>query len=692
MEHTILIVEDSRTQAEHLGLLLQGEGYRVERVTNGREALERISVSPPDLVISDVVMPEMDGYDLCRAVKTSRRTKAIPFVLLTSRAAPADIIKGLEHGADNFIAKPFEDEYLLERLRRILEHLDFRRKGTLEVQVNLKVGERELAVSADKQQIFELLFSTFEDLAALNTRLEASQRQIEEHARTLEARVEERTRDLAHLFNSVPIGLGRIMPDGTIVDANPALVRMLGYPDRRALLSTNACDICANPTDYLVWADRLEREETIVGDPRQFRRRDGAVIWLSRSARVLRDSAGRAVSYEIAVEDITERRRVEEELARQRAAAVQNEKLAAMGQLLAGVAHELNNPLAVVIGQAHLLAAALGPTPQADRVKKIVDAAQRCGRIVRNFLALARQHPPERQPTRLNDVVREAVELLAYSLRVDTVEVALELADDLPTLWADPHQLHQVVVNLVTNAHHAVRTSAGARRITLATRHDHAAGRVVLVVADTGHGIAAENLSRIFEPFFTTKPLGEGTGLGLAMLNGIVEEHGGSIGVESEPGRGTSFTVGIPVVVAPETVPGRDERPTPRIVPGARMLVADDEPSITSMLAEIFEPVGFKVDAVSDGRAALEKLDAGTYDFMICDLRMPRLDGRHVYREVERRHPHMARRLLFLTGDALSGDLRDFLEQVGVPAVSKPFLPDDVLRAVANQLGGEGPR
>ena len=692
MERTILVVEDSRTQAERLGLLLEGEGYRVERAANGREALERIGVSPPDLVISDVVMPEMDGYDLCRRVKTSRRTKTIPFVLLTSRASPSDIIRGLESGADNFIPKPFEDVYLLERVRRIFEHLDLRRKGTLEVEVNLKVGERELVLSADKQQIIELLFSTFEDLAVLNSRLEASQRQIEEHARTLEARVEERTRELAHLFNSVPIGLGRIAPDGTILDANPTLVQMLGYSDRGDLLSTNARDLYADPAGRSFWMERLEREETIVGEAMQFRRRDGAVIWVRRNARVLRDSGGRPVSYEVAFEDITERRRVGEELARQRAAAFQNEKLAAMGQLLAGVAHELNNPLSVVIGQAHLLSAALGTTPQAERVKKVVDAAQRCGRIVKNFLALARQHPPARQPTRLNDVVREAIELLAYPLRVDTVEVALELADDLPTLWADPHQLHQVVVNLVTNAHHAVRASAEPRRITLASRHDRASGRVGLVVADTGYGIAPENLARIFEPFFTTKPLGEGTGLGLAMLKGIVEEHGGSITVDSEPGRGTSFTIEIPVVSPPETAIGPDELQAPRIAPGTRILVVDDEPSIASLLADILESAGFQVDTESNGKAALERLDSAPYDLVICDLRMPGLDGRHVYREVERRYPHMARRFLFLTGDALSGDLREFLEQVGVPAVSKPFLAEEVLRAIASQLGGEGPR
>ena len=173
-------------------------------------------------------------------------------------------------------------------------------------------------------------------------------------------------------------------------------------------------------------------------------------------------------------------------------------------------------------------------------------------RIVRNFLALARQHPFERQLTRLNQIVQEAVELLAYPLRVDNVEVHLDLADDLPKLWADPHQLHQVIVNLITNARHAMHGSTSARQLTIRTRFKAADSRVLLEVADTGPDIPPGGPGRhIFEPFFTTKPVGQGTGLGLPLCQGIVEGHGGTIQVDSRLGEGAVLTIDLPVIAPP---------------------------------------------------------------------------------------------------------------------------------------------
>jgi signal transduction histidine kinase/CheY-like chemotaxis protein len=198
MTQRILVVEDSPTQAERVRLLLEEAGYRVELAANGREGLEKLQSAPPDLIISDVVMPEMDGYAFCHAVKTAHETRRIPFVLLTERRTPLDILKGLERGADNFITKPFEDEYLLERVRRIFEHLALRKKGQLEVEVAVRVGDRQMVISTDKQQIIELLFANFEEICQLNDQLTESQKSLEEYARNLETKVQERTQLLRH--------------------------------------------------------------------------------------------------------------------------------------------------------------------------------------------------------------------------------------------------------------------------------------------------------------------------------------------------------------------------------------------------------------------------------------------------------------------------------------------------------------
>ncbi|MBI4240403.1 MAG: GAF domain-containing protein [Candidatus Rokubacteria bacterium] len=375
-----------------------------------------------------------------------------------------------------------------------------------------------------------------------------------------------------------------------------------------------------------------------------------------------------------------------EELQRSQAQLLQTEKLAAMGSLLAGVAHELNNPLSVVLGLASFLRQAVKDGPLAEPKGDIAEAAERCARIVTNFLALARRQPPERRKVQLNRVCEEAVELLAYSLRVDNVELTLELAEDLPTLWADPHQLHQVLVNLMTNAHHAMRESPPPRRLTLTTRHDPAQARICLQVVDTGPGIPPEIQRRIFEPFFTTKPLGQGTGLGLSICHGIVESHGGSIRLESQPGQGAVFVVDLPVVAPPT---GEQEAGVPEAEVPIReksILVVDDEPMVAGMLATLLSLDGHHVDTARGGAAALEKLQQQGYDLIMSDMKMPELDGPGLYRAVERQYPALCQRFIFLTGDTLGPETRAFLEQTGAPTLVKPFVLAEVQRVVRQAL------
>ena len=367
---------------------------------------------------------------------------------------------------------------------------------------------------------------------------------------------------------------------------------------------------------------------------------------------------------------------------------LQSEKLAAMGSLLAGVAHELNNPLSVVLGQAALLQQMAGEGPMASRAAKIAKAAERCARIVKNFLALARQQPMERQTVSLNRVAEEAVELLAYSLRVDSVETILQLAPDLPDIWADPHQLHQIVVNLVSNAHQAMRAIETSRRITLSTRRDPASGRVQLEVADTGPGIPEDVQRRIFEPFFTTKPVGQGTGLGLSLCQGIVERHGGVIRVASRPGHGASFFVQLPIDLRqPEGVEtARTGLPSP--ISERTVLIVDDDRDVAETLSDVLRLDGHHAEIVANGTLALEKLRDGRYDLILSDVRMPELDGPRFYTHLERRHPTFLRRVAFLTGDTLSPETTAFLERTRVPTMAKPFTLEQVrqvLQLVAHE-------
>jgi signal transduction histidine kinase len=367
---------------------------------------------------------------------------------------------------------------------------------------------------------------------------------------------------------------------------------------------------------------------------------------------------------------------------------LQSEKVATMGSLLAGVAHELNNPLAILSGQAQLLRETVTDDPVLSRrANKIAEASDRCVRIVRNFLALARQRPPERTEVRTEEVIRGAIELLAYELRTDGVEATVDVAEGLPPLSADPHQLHQVLVNLIANAQQAMRRQAQPRRLTVTARHDAARAIVRLEVADTGPGMTPEIRDRIFEAFFTTKPAGEGTGLGLSLCRGIVEEHGGTITVDSEPGRGTAFAIELPA-----------GRPEPRPAPAATaegepatqpkiVLVVDDEPDVAAVIAEALQRDGHTVDVVTNGAAALEMLGRRAYDGVVSDTKMPIMDGEVFFAEAARRDPTFARRIIFLTGDVLSREKREFLERTGAPFLTKPCDLKEVRRLVRHVLG-----
>jgi len=381
---------------------------------------------------------------------------------------------------------------------------------------------------------------------------------------------------------------------------------------------------------------------------------------------------------------LEEHNRALEDTVRQRTERLmQSEKVAAMGSLLAGVAHELNNPLTVLSGQAQLLIG-LGDPVFGRRAVTIQRAADRCVRIVRNFLALARQQPPERSTVALKQVVDGALELVAYELRTDGVEVTVEVPEGLPLLWADAHQLHQVLVNMLVNAQHAMRRQTQPRR--LAVRVRPGGGRVRVEIADTGRGIPPEVLARIFEPFFTTKPTGEGTGLGLSLCRSIVEDHGGTITVESLPGRGTTFGIELPVTPAPEAASRAAAAAATPPAPPSRILVVDDEAGVAEVVAEAIARDGHHADIASDGAMALDMLEREAYDAVVSDTKMPVMDGEGFYGELMQRFPALRRRFMFLTGDVLSREKRTFLEGTGAPVLSKPCDLDEVRRVLNGVL------
>jgi len=326
----ILVVEDSPTQAERLRLVLDAEGYRVDVARHGREGLESVRARPPDLIISDVVMPEMDGFAFCQAVKSDPTTRRIPFVLLTAQQSPMDILHGLERGADNFITKPFEAEFLLERIRRIFENLDRRGRGGLEMEVTVRVGAREIVVNADKQQMIELLFSTSEELSDSNKHLEEARLALEEQARDLEGKVQERTQELAAAEGKYRALVEQI--PAVVYTADSETVGRVLYtsPQIETLLGFTVAEWMADP-EFRIQRIHPEDRERVLASGRRLRAtgrpqstelrmlaRDGRVVWLSQDARLTPGEGGSKPFVQGFLLDITERKQAEEELRRQR--------------------------------------------------------------------------------------------------------------------------------------------------------------------------------------------------------------------------------------------------------------------------------------------------------------------------------------------------------------------------------------
>ena len=382
--------------------------------------------------------------------------------------------------------------------------------------------------------------------------------------------------------------------------------------------------------------------------------------------------------------DITREREADAELHRQRDAMHQSEKLTALGSLLAGVAHELNNPLSIVVGRAALLQDSASDRNVASQARTIGAAADRCARIVKTFLALARQRPPERRSVDVNAIVREAAELLAYGLRSIGVRIEFDLAEGLPELWADPDQLSQAVINLIVNAQHALSEQPEPRKLAVTTRLDEAQGAIRIGIADNGPGIPGRIRNRIFEPFFTTKPVGSGTGLGLSVSLGSIQAHGGRLEFEDTPGGGATFVITLPIIRPPERA--RDEA-GPGASPERRsILVVDDEPEIAELLQDILSIDGHRITLAQNGREALEWLDRERFDLIISDLMMPGLDGLGLYRALQRRGHDRPTPMIFVTGDSLRSAESRVVTETGCPVVEKPFDPGEVRRVVRKRL------
>jgi len=511
---------------------------------------------------------------------------------------------------------------------------------------------------------------------------ELLEREVENQTHTLmESLIAAATaeRNLRLLIEAMPEAIVVVDREGKSVEFNPAAPAMVGLPPGsergRSVFDFVEGEARRTVTDRLASAFKGEVQRFEI----PFVRADG-VRGISAVLYAPVREGGRITKVLALLRDITEQRRTEAQLQ-------QADKLAALGQTVSGVAHEINNPAAIISGFAQTLLLEKLGADQRDMVQMVLDEARRIGRITQNLLAFARAGGKERAHSDINDLLRRTHQLRAYHLSTLNITVRLELSSEEPRAWANGSEVQQVLLNLLINAEQALLAIAGERVITLRTV---VSDRDVLIqVADSGPGVPPEIRKRIFDPFFTTKPEGVGTGLGLSICYGIVREHGGRIWVDSEPGHGATFSVTLPrdPRTKPRPEPARRPEPAPSDRPLAVLLV-DDEDGLRHAVTGFLTRRGVTVRAVSNGASALAALRDGTFDVIISDLRMPGMSGAELLQRLRERHPDLLPRVILSTGDTFSPDTAELLRTSGVPTLVKPFDFDTLERVVRDVAAG----
>jgi len=626
----VLMVEDSEADAELLARELKRAGFEVtwERVQSAAALDQALGKTPWDVIVGDNSMPGFSGTEALAAVRA--RGMDIPFIFVSGTMGEDLAARALEAGAGDALTKG--------NLRRLIP-----------------VIRRELRDAEERR----------------------ARRESEASYRTL--------------VQKAPLGIYRSTPGGRFLSANTALVQILGYDSADDLLALDMA------TD--VYADAEERRRLIEQDTytdqvydeleATWKKKDGTRIRVQLSVRAHRSPESQVEYYEAFVRDITAQRQLEAQLA-------QSQKMEAIGRLAGGVAHDFNNLLTVILSYSELVLEDLpGDSQQRDDIEQIRKAANGAGELTRQLLAFSRQQVLEPKVIDVNAAITSIERLLGRVLRED-IKLQCTLATDVGTVRVDPGQLGQVIMNLAVNARDAMPKGG---LLTIETGNvdldedylrAHAMAKpgqyVMVAVTDTGMGMDAATQARIFEPFFTTKEIGKGTGLGLATVQGIVQQSGGFIWVYSEPGHGTCFKVYLPRVDEPVSTLGSESDATRGT---ETIMVVEDMAAVRAVTREMLERYGYTVVEAADGQAAQRIADGfeGRIHLVLTDVVMPHVGGRDLAEVLGKVRPET--KVLFMSGYTDDAVVRHGILQDGIPYLQKPFTPKSLARKVREVLDRE---
>jgi len=617
----ILAIDDKMDNLITLSALLKNllPGCSVLTAQSGMEGIEMAKAELPDAILLDVKMPGMDGFETCSRLMSDESTKRIPVIMITAiKTDPNSRVKGLEIGANAFLAKPIDQHELVSQ-----------------VKVALRIKKAEDALREQKDSL-----------------------DIMVQERT--AALRESERKYREIFENIIDVFYRTDNEGVIRIVSPSVEQIFGYaPDQ--VIGKRLAGFYVNPEDRNQFLSVLQEKGEVKGYEAPLRAKNGSVVWVSTNAQFYRDEHGNILGVQGISRDITDRKLAMKEKAKLQDHLQQVQKMESIGSLAGGIAHDLNNILFPISGLSEMLLDDILPdSPERESIEQIHKSAQRGSELVKQILTFSRQSKPRKLPIRIQPILKEVLKLARAAIPMN-IEISSHISTDCGLVSADPTQVHQIAMNLITNAYHAVEQSGGTINVELKETaigsnigmfHPafgekdesplHAmpgdilpGGYLCITVSDTGTGIDQTLIDKIFDPYFTTKEQGKGTGLGLSVVHGIVKEHGGDIRVYSEVGKGTAFHVCLPLLK--DDRDGKTAAVTGMYPTGCeRILLVDDEESIAVVERLMLEKLGYQVTVRTNSLGAVSafKANPGNFDLVISDKGMPLMTGTQLAREL----------------------------------------------------------
>lgn len=668
----ILIVDDNEDNLYMLETLLRGNGYQVASAHDGLEALDSLKAAGSDMIISDIMMPKMDGFQLCRAVRSDDTLKDIPFIFYTATYTDTkDIELGLSLGADRFLIKPQDTDVFLKLIRDVIsEHaLDA-------APVNHPLGEEMEFFRLYNKVLFSKLEKKISDLEGVNKALAESVLQM------------------TAILNNIPDMVWLKDTESRFIAVNAPFAAACGLSQREI----------SGKTDLEIWPEELARlyrkDDAEVMNSGQSKRveerlvdHDGKESWIETIKSPVFGSEGKVSGTTGIARDITERRQTEAEKVQLEEQLRQSQKMEAIGQLAGGVAHDFNNLLTAIIGYASMALDALeGDDPNRHNIDQILKSANKAAILTQSLLAFSRKQVVTLNKLDLNETLMQFEKFLLRLLREDIELRSKYAADDLPVM-ADRGQIEQILMNLMTNARDAmpeggrifIETSLIVLDQAFIKKHGfgEAGEYALLSVTDTGKGMSEDIRHKIFEPFFTTKTEGKGTGLGLAMVYGIVKQHRGAIEVDSRPEIGTTFRIYLPLDrTRVEAASEKSEEQLPLRGGNETILVAEDDAVLRNLIISVLGHYGYNVIEAVDGLDALVKAMESwdKIDLVLLDGIMPKMNGKEAWQEIKALNPGI--KLIFMSGYS-----EDIFSKDGIPGgdtcfIQKPVSPSVIVRKI----------